>query len=181
MRKGGEIFNFFFFFFRDKIASDGHHILGEESEVSLLGLTERGESGQSRPKVAGLAVTLPVHKPWCFLSLLVQCRQRELVLQGQTLGTTSRMDPHSWQCIRPVQGTVLPKVRFSLGKKKKQQIVCTSWHLVKFSFFFSCFYTKSSIALTLPMINHYFTDKLWKCDPGISSCKIFTAAGENIV
>lgn len=32
----------FFFFFRDKIASDGHPILGEESEVSLLGLTERG-------------------------------------------------------------------------------------------------------------------------------------------
>lgn len=47
-----------------------------------------------------------------------------------------------------------------------------------YSFFF--FNTKSSIALTRPIINHYFTDKLWKCDPAISSCKIFTAAGGNI-
>lgn len=44
-----------------------------------------------------------------------------------------------------MRGTVLPKVRFSLEKKKSNKIVCTSWHLVKFSFF----YTKSSIALTL--------------------------------
>lgn len=45
------------------------------------------------------------------------------------------------------EGLFSLKVRFSLEKKKSNKIVCTSWHLVKFSFFF--FYTKSSIALTL--------------------------------
>lgn len=74
MWKGEEIFNFFFP--HDKIANDGHRILGEESKVSLPGLMERWESGRSHPKVAGLAVTLPIHKPWYFLSLLVHCRQR---------------------------------------------------------------------------------------------------------
>lgn len=73
---GKERKSFNFFFPHDKIAYDEHCISGEESKVSLPGLMERWESGRSCPKVAGLAVTLPIHKPWYFLSLLVHCRQR---------------------------------------------------------------------------------------------------------
>lgn len=47
-----------------------------------------------------------------------------------------------------MRGTVLPKGTLFFGKKKSNKIVCTSWHLVKFSLFFF-FYTKSSIVLTL--------------------------------
>lgn len=33
------------------------------------------------------------------------------------------------------------------------------------------FLYKSSIVWHSPIINHYFTDKLWKCDPGIHHAK----------
>lgn len=71
----------------------------------------------------------------------------------------------------------LPNVCFCLGKQKVTDCV---YILAPCTVFFLFFNTKSSIALTRPIINHYFTDKLWECDPAISSCKIFTAAGENI-
>lgn len=50
MWKGEEIFNFFFP--HDKIANDGHRILGEESKVSLPGLMERWEI-RSEPSKGG--------------------------------------------------------------------------------------------------------------------------------
>ena len=75
------------------------------------------------------------------------------------------------------EGLFSLRYAFLWGKKKSNKIVCTSWHLVKFSFFF--FLYKKFNSFDTLMINHYFTDNLWKCDPGISSCKVFTAAGEN--
>ena len=46
------------------------------------------------------------------------------------------------------EGLFSLRYAFLWEKKKSNKIVCTSWHLVKFSFFFF-FNTKSSIALTL--------------------------------
>lgn len=88
------------------------------------------------------------------------------------------MGPHSWQCILP-DTRDYPSGMLFFEKTTTKKVTNCVYILAPCKVFFSFFNTKSSIASTL-LINHHSTDELWKCDPAISPCKVFTAAGGNI-
>ena len=90
MWKGEEIFNFFFP--HDKIANDGHRILGEESKVSFPRLTERWEQVAAVQRWRGWRSLFP------FISLGISFHcwytaGSANVSQGQT--RDNGVDPHS--------------------------------------------------------------------------------------
>lgn len=85
-------------------------------------------------------------------------------------------DSHSWQRFYLIHGTTF--IMYAFLWEKKHVTNCL-YILAPCKVFFLLFFIQKFNSLTLPVINHYFTDKLWKCDPGIHHAKYLLQQEKN--
>lgn len=115
-----------------------------------------------------------------FFSLLVECRN----LTGFTFTNfffffcgQGRLWLSFLTAIYLIHGTTF--IMYAFLWEKKHVTNCL-YILAPCKVFFLFFLYKKFNSLTLPVINHYFTDKLWKCDPGIHHAKYLLQQEKNI-
>lgn len=131
-----------------------------------------------RIKKGHILWSLTLHKPWFFISLLAECRN----LTGFTFTNfffffcgQGRLWLSFLTAIYLIHGTTF--IMYAFLWEKKHVTNCL-YILAPCKVFF--FLYKSSIVWHSPIINHYFTDKLWKCDPGTHHAKYLLQQEKNI-